>query len=323
VAADGDERERRVGGGNEREREREKGGSMSFSRFGNTTTGDERRNVDFSSIDLDSYQRTIPGLGGKTAAIPRDYRAIVVDDVAADPFTFVWSTPTTANNHQLINYQPAHRSDREEQIDIYSWFYHNYHYRKHLDLAIETTITSISFFSAMQNVSQAATLATATPNALSSLPLPSLVADSLAKFGLFASTADEIKRHVFSSSSFWPGSSWSAEGSSRSTLGQQGGWMNKQVLGSLLAMVATLLVLEQVSTLSAAQPIVPVSLTTVATTPQLPPQAVYRYKKAHLPGAKWTIPLIGKFKDSMDPRLEGYKRQWASGELSVTSVFNM
>jgi hypothetical protein len=36
VAADGDERERRVGGGNEREREREKGGSMSFSRFGNT-----------------------------------------------------------------------------------------------------------------------------------------------------------------------------------------------------------------------------------------------------------------------------------------------
>jgi len=88
-------------------------------------------------------------------------------------------------------------------------------------------------------------------------------------------------------------------------------------------MIATLLVLEQVSTLSSVQPIVPVSLTTVVTTPQLPPQAVYRYKKAHLPGAKWTIPLIGKFKDSMDPRLEGYKRQWASGELSVTSVFNM
>lgn len=38
-------------GGGTREREREKGGSMSFSRFGNTTTGDERRNVDFSSID--------------------------------------------------------------------------------------------------------------------------------------------------------------------------------------------------------------------------------------------------------------------------------
>jgi hypothetical protein len=44
-------------------------------------TGDERRNVDFSSIDLDSYRRTIPGLGGKTAAIPRDYSCIVVDVV--------------------------------------------------------------------------------------------------------------------------------------------------------------------------------------------------------------------------------------------------
>ena len=100
----------------------------------------------------------------------------------------------------------------------------------------------------MQNVSQAATLATATPNALSSLPLPSLVADSLAKFGLFATTADDLKRHLFgSSSSFFSSSAWSAKG--RSTLvqaGQEQGWLNKQVLGSLLAMVATLLVLEQV-----------------------------------------------------------------------------
>lgn len=39
VAADGDERERRVGGEREREREREKGGSMSFSRFGNNLPG--------------------------------------------------------------------------------------------------------------------------------------------------------------------------------------------------------------------------------------------------------------------------------------------
>ena len=98
----------------------------------------------------------------------------------------------------------------------------------------------------MQNVSQAATLATATPNALSSLPLPSLVADSLAKFGLFATTADDLKRHLFGSS-FFSSSAWSATG--RSTLvqaGQEQGWLNKQVLGSLLAMVATLLVLEQV-----------------------------------------------------------------------------
>lgn len=37
---------------------------------------------------------------------------------------------------------------------------------------------------------------------------------------------------------------------------------------TILVLVATLLVLEQ---------------------------SVYRYKKAHLPGAKWTIPVIGKF----------------------------
>lgn len=52
-------------------------------------------------------------------------------------------------------------------------------------------------------------------------------------------------------------------------------------------------------------------------------QAVYRYKKRHLPGAKWTIPLIGKFADSMSPSLEGYKKQWESGALSAVSVFNM
>jgi C-22 sterol desaturase len=37
---------------------------------------------------------------------------------------------------------------------------------------------------------------------------------------------------------------------------------------AILVLVATLLVLEQ---------------------------SVYRYKKGHLPGAKWTIPIIGKF----------------------------
>lgn len=53
------------------------------------------------------------------------------------------------------------------------------------------------------------------------------------------------------------------------------------------------------------------------------PQVVYRSKKAHLPGARWTIPVIGKFADSMNPRLENYKKQWASGALSAVSVFNM
>lgn len=52
-------------------------------------------------------------------------------------------------------------------------------------------------------------------------------------------------------------------------------------------------------------------------------QSVYRYKKSHLPGDRWTIPLIGKFADSMKPTMEGYQRQWASGALSAVSVFNM
>ncbi|GAB1517508.1 cytochrome P450 family protein [Rhizoctonia solani] len=52
-------------------------------------------------------------------------------------------------------------------------------------------------------------------------------------------------------------------------------------------------------------------------------QAVYRMKKKHLPGAKWTIPVIGKFADSLNPTLEGYKKQWDSGALSAVSVFNI
>ena len=52
-------------------------------------------------------------------------------------------------------------------------------------------------------------------------------------------------------------------------------------------------------------------------------QSVYRYKKKHLPGATWTIPLIGKFADSMKPTLENYMAQWNAGALSAVSVFNM
>lgn len=52
-------------------------------------------------------------------------------------------------------------------------------------------------------------------------------------------------------------------------------------------------------------------------------QVVYRSKKAHLPGDKWTIPIIGKFTDSLYPSLAKYKKQWYSGELSCVSVFNM
>ncbi len=52
-------------------------------------------------------------------------------------------------------------------------------------------------------------------------------------------------------------------------------------------------------------------------------QTVYRAKKRHLPGDKWTIPIIGKFADSMKPTMAGYKKQWDSGVLSAISVFNM
>lgn len=52
-------------------------------------------------------------------------------------------------------------------------------------------------------------------------------------------------------------------------------------------------------------------------------QSVYRFKKRHLPGDKWTIPIIGKFADSMKPTMEGYMKQWDSGALSALSVFNM
>ncbi|EKM83625.1 hypothetical protein AGABI1DRAFT_66440 [Agaricus bisporus var. burnettii JB137-S8] len=52
-------------------------------------------------------------------------------------------------------------------------------------------------------------------------------------------------------------------------------------------------------------------------------QAVYRYKKRHLPGDSWTIPVIGRFADSMSPTMEGYQKQWDSGPLSVVSVFNI
>jgi hypothetical protein len=52
-------------------------------------------------------------------------------------------------------------------------------------------------------------------------------------------------------------------------------------------------------------------------------QAVWRYKKRHLPGDSWTIPIIGRFADSTKPTMEGYKRQWDSGALSAISVFNM
>ncbi len=68
------------------------------------------------------------------------------------------------------------------------------------------------------------------------------------------------------------------------------------VVFSILAVVATLLLAEQYN---------------------------YQKKKAWLPGPKWTIPIIGKFADSLNPSLEKYQQGWNSGPLSVASVFNM
>lgn len=51
-------------------------------------------------------------------------------------------------------------------------------------------------------------------------------------------------------------------------------------------------------------------------------QYVYRSKKQHLPGPTWTIPVIGKFFDSITPSMEKYKKSWST-PLSVASVFQM
>ena len=50
---------------------------------------------------------------------------------------------------------------------------------------------------------------------------------------------------------------------------------------------------------------------------------MYRSKKQHLPGAQWTIPVIGNSADSLNPTLENYKKAWNAGPLSCVSVFNM
>jgi hypothetical protein len=79
-------------------------------------------------------------------------------------------------------------------------------------------------------ISQPASLASSTSNPLSLLPLPSVVADSLAKFGIFQ----------------FAGSGKQALGRLLFGFGKEG-WVSKQVLGTVLVLVASLLVLEQVS----------------------------------------------------------------------------
>ena len=74
------------------------------------------------------------------------------------------------------------------------------------------------------------------------------------------------------------------------------GFSYTQIVFAVLAVIATSLALEQV---------------------------MYRRKKAGLPGAPWTIPVIGKFADSLRPSLEKYQEGWNSGALSVASVFHI
>lgn len=71
---------------------------------------------------------------------------------------------------------------------------------------------------------------------------------------------------------------------------------SSEILFAILAVAAALLALEQVT---------------------------YRKKKGGLPGPAWTIPVIGKFADSLRPSLEKYKEGWDSGPLSVASVFHI
>jgi|SRR6188768_2852350 len=52
-------------------------------------------------------------------------------------------------------------------------------------------------------------------------------------------------------------------------------------------------------------------------------QVIYRSKKQHLPGPRWTIPLIGQFLDSRYPSMEKYIQGWSQGPLTAVSVFNM
>ncbi|GAA94222.1 uncharacterized protein L969DRAFT_93604 [Mixia osmundae IAM 14324] len=51
-------------------------------------------------------------------------------------------------------------------------------------------------------------------------------------------------------------------------------------------------------------------------------QSVYKLKKRHLPGPSWTIPVIGRFADSLNPTMEVYKKGWEV-PLSAVSVFNI
>ncbi|TVY29460.1 Cytochrome P450 [Lachnellula hyalina] len=51
-------------------------------------------------------------------------------------------------------------------------------------------------------------------------------------------------------------------------------------------------------------------------------QCSYLWQKGSIPGPAFKIPFIGPFLESVNPKFEGYKGKWASGELSCVSVFH-
>ena len=48
----------------------------------------------------------------------------------------------------------------------------------------------------------------------------------------------------------------------------------------------------------------------------------YIWQKGSIAGPNWKIPFVGPFFDSINPKMDKYKAQWASGELSCVSVFH-
>jgi C-22 sterol desaturase len=128
--------------------------------------------------------------------------------------------------------------------------------------------------------------------------IPSFVASPIQKQ---ANYAMENASHFFHSAA----SSVATDNNSRSITSRVVHWLLLpslrdasigSVIVSLLAIVATLLIGEQL---------------------------LYRHRKAHLPGPAWTLPIVGKFADSLKPSLEKYQEGWNSGPLSVASVFHI
>ena len=48
----------------------------------------------------------------------------------------------------------------------------------------------------------------------------------------------------------------------------------------------------------------------------------YQTYKRGIAGPRFTIPIMGAFLASMNPKFSGYVKQWKSGELSCVSVFH-